>query len=163
MAEQPDRDQPSLELPSLFRRGRQSAPEEPPADAMRRPLPPLLAATIAGALVGLSTVGLVWLAMRGCSGLRGTSSCGDPGYLVLMAVFVAMVVAGRALLAVLRVTEPGSTALLGMALVTVVALIWVVDLEAPPGAAALAVVGALAFASSQWVTSTFTEPPDRTR
>ena len=59
--------------------------------------------------------------------------------------------------------DAGSTALLGMALLAVVALLFVDDLESALGAAVLAVVGALAFALSQWVTSTFTEPGDRPR
>ena len=181
--EQPDGDQPSLELPSLFKRGRKPAPppvepaetarapqpspvqlvETPPVETSGPRVPPLLAAAITGALVGLVTAGLVWLALRGCSALRGTSSCGDPGILVLLAIFVAMVFGGRAVLAALRVPDAGSTALLGMALLAVVALLFVDDLESALGAAVLAVVGALAFALSQWVTSTFTEPGDRPR
>ena len=174
--EQPDRDQPSLELPSLFKRGgkpetrhiepveaRELAPQEPSVETPGPRVPPLLAAAITGALAGLVTVGLVWLALRGCSGLRGTASCGDPGILVLLAIFVAMVFAARAVLVGLRVADAGSTALLGMALLAVVALLFVDDLESALGAAVLAVVGALAFALSQWVTSTFTEPGDRPR
>ena len=176
--EQPDGDQPSLELPSLFKRERKPAPPPvEPVESRTQPSPstrappaasgprvsPLLAAVITGALVGLVTVGLVWLALRGCSGLRGTASCGDPGILVLLAIFVAMVFGGRAVLAALRVPDAGSTALLGMALLAVVALLFVDDLDSALGAAVLAVVGALAFALSQWVTSTFTEPGDRPR
>jgi hypothetical protein len=169
MAEEQSDDQPSLELPSLFTRGREDAPppvelvEIPPAETSAPRVPPLLAGAMTGALVGLVTTGLVWLALRGCSALRGTSSCGDPGILVLLAIFVAMVLGGRGLLAALHVADAGSTALLGMALLAVVALLFVGDLDSALGAAVLAVVGAGVFALAQWVTANFTEPGERAR
>jgi hypothetical protein len=199
--EQPDRDAPSLELPSLFKRRRTTkqprptpvedveapeaggppqpspvelvetpeagGPPQPspvePVEPHGRHLPALLAATVVGAVVGLLSVGLVWLALGGCSGLRGTSSCGDAGFLVLLAIFVAMVVAGRVLLTALGVRDATSTALLGMALVAVVALLFVDDLDSALGAALLAAVAAGAFALAQWVASSNTEPGDRPR
>jgi hypothetical protein len=105
----------------------------------------------------------VWLALRGCSGLRGTSSCGDPGFLVLVAIFVVMVLAGRFTLVALGVPDAGSTAFLGMALVAVLALLFVDDLDSVVGAVVLAAVAAVTFGSSQWLTSTFTEPGERPR
>src|SRR3990170_2200276 len=99
--EQQDGDQPSLELPSLFRR--RSKPEtkvDAPEPGIRRePGPPrqrrqvslpevgaVPAAVLTGALVGLLAVGLTWLALRGCAAVRDTTSCGDPGLLVLLAI-----------------------------------------------------------------------------
>ena len=166
-------DEPSLELPSLFKRKRQAPLVEPrplveegrsPVTKPRGPvLPPLPAAILTGATVGLATSGLVWLALRGCSGLRGTSSCGEPGFLVLLAIFVVMVLAGRYALAALRVPDAGSTAFLGMALVAVLALLFVEDLDGVVGTVVLAIVGAVTFGLSRWLTSTFTEPGDRRR
>ncbi len=174
--EQPDRDQPSLELPSLFKRGgkpetrhiepveaRELAPQEPPVETSGPRVPPLLAAAITGALVGLVTVGLVWLALRGCSGLRGTASCGDP----------ASWCCSRSSW---RWCSPGVRCWPGCGCPTPAAprcSAWRCSRWSPCcssttstsalGAAVLAVVGALAFALSQWVTSTFTEPGDRPR
>ncbi len=183
-------DEPSLELPSLFRRKRplveqgtppavekavpppvqEAAPpvvEEgalaPVTKPPRRPLAPLPAAFLIGVLVGLVTAGLVWAALRGCSSLRGTSSCGDPGLLVLLAIFVVMVIGARVLLGALRVPDAASTAFLGMALLAVLALLFVGDLDNALAATVLAVVGGATFGLSQWVTSTFTEPGDRPR
>jgi hypothetical protein len=193
-------DEPSLELPSLFRRKRRPLVEEgrspAPVDEGRSPAPveegrslvtrppepdspvepveaphaprgpimsPLPAAILTGAVVGLVTAGLVWLALRGCSSVRGTSSCGGPGILVLLAIFVVMVLAGRAILGVLGVPDAGSTAFLALALVAVVALLFVNDLESTASVAVLAVVAALTFGLAQWVTSSFTEPGDRPR
>ena len=160
--ESANRDKPSLELPSLIRRKRSSEPTA----AARRSLPTvsaLLAAMVTGAVVGLLTVSLVWLALRGCSSLRGTSTCGDPGLLVLVAIFVAMTYIGRTMLRAWRVPDAGSTSFLGMALVAVVALLFVDALDSTTGAAVLAVVAAGAYGLSQWVTSTFVEPGDRPR
>ncbi len=185
-------DEPSLELPSVFKRKRgrdaDQTPVEPAADTQVRtraaspPAPPLAeegpspvtkprgpllaplaAAVLTGAVVGLLTSGLVWLALRGCSSLRGTSSCGDPGIFALLAIVVAMVLAGRFALAALRVPDAGSTAFLGMALVAVLALLFVDTLDSVVGAVVLAVVTAVTFGLSQWLTSTFTEPGERPR
>ncbi len=172
-------DEPSLELPSLFKRKRRPAPvveegpgpvPEPPGPPApprpRRSLPtvaPLPAALLTGAIVGLVGSGLVWLALRGCSSLRGTSSCGEPGFLVVLAIFVVMVVAGRLALGLLRVADAGSTAFLAVALVAVVCLLFVDELDSALGAAVLAVLGAAAFGLAQWVTATFTEPGERPR
>jgi hypothetical protein len=187
-------DEPSLELPSLFKRKRRSAPtpaptptpssapapvvaedtpaviedERPPVTTPRprRSLPtlaPLPAALLTGALVGLLGSGLVWLALRGCSAVRGTSSCGSPGFLLVLAIFVVMVLAGRAVLGLLKAPDPGATAFLAVALMGVLCLLFVDRLDNALGAAVLAVVGLLAFGLSQWVTSTFTEPGERPR
>ena len=170
-------DEPSLELPSLFKRKRSPQVEEgrrpqpPVVEEGRSPvtkprgprLAPLPAAVLTGALVGLLTAGLVWLALRGCSSLRGTSSCGDPGILVLLAIFVVMVLAGRFALSALRVPDAGSTAFLGLALLAVLALLFVDDLDSVVGAVVLALVGAATFGLAQWVTANFTEPGERPR
>ena len=131
-----------------------------PRTPQRHPLPVTLAV---GLLAGLGTSGLVWVAMRGCSSLRGTSSCGDPGFLVLLTIFVVMVLAARSLLGVLNVPDAGSTAFLGMALLAVLAMLFIGDLDDLLAAGVLAVVSAVTFGLAQWVTSTFTEPGDRPR
>ena len=82
---------------------------------------------------------------------------------MLLAIFVVMVLAGRYTLTALRVPDPGSTAFLGMALVAVLALLFVEDLDSVVGAVVLAIVGAVTFGVSQWLTSTFTEPGERPR
>ena len=160
-------DEPSLELPSPFKRKRRSPLVEEGRSPVTRPrgpvVAPLLAAVLTGAVVGLVTSGLVWLALRGCSGLRGTSSCGDPGILVLLAIFVVMVLAARLSLAAMRVPDAGSTAFLGLALLAVLALLFVDDLDSVVGAVALALVGGATFGLARWVTATFTEPGERPR
>lgn len=117
------------------------------------------AAALTGVLVGVLTVGLTWAGLGVCEAVRGTSSCGGPGYLLLLAIMVAMVLLGAVLLRAWGVPEPGSTSLLAVVLLAVVALLflvgvlfhWWMILVVPACAA-------LTFAAAQWVTATFVEP-----
>ena len=63
----------------------------------------------------------------------------------------------------MRVPDAGSTAFLGLALLAVLALLFVDDLGSVVGAVVLALVGAATFGLAQWVTATFTEPGERPR
>ncbi len=176
--EQRDGERPSLELPSLFRR--RSTPktqveEFPPADEPEpapRPrrqvsLPhvgALPAAVVTGVLVGLMAVGLTWLALRGCASLRGTSSCGDPGLLGLLAIALVVGLVGRALLRALRVPDSGSTSFLGTALMSVLAMLFLMGSPADPWTVVvLPILGAVTFAVAQWVTSSNTSPGETRR
>ena len=95
--------------------------EEP--EPRRRPALPQLgavpAALVTGLLVGVITVGLVWASLRLCELVRGTSSCGDAGFLLLVAVLVAAGLVGGLLLRALGVAEGGSISFLAMSLVAV--------------------------------------------
>jgi hypothetical protein len=167
MAEQPDREQPSLELPSLFKRKPKRVAHPTPvglAGTSPARLPPVLAAVISGAATGLLGVGLTWLGLRGCSAIRDTSSCGDPGFLLLLAIVVAMALAGRLLLRAWRVPDAGSVSVLATALMAVLTMLFLMgSLEDTWTVVVLPVLGALTFALAHWVTSSNTEPGDRTR
>jgi hypothetical protein len=127
----------------------------------RMPLPTLgggAAALVTGLVVGLVGVGLTLLALGGCEAVVGTSSCGGAGFFLLMAILVLMVVLGRFLLDAWAVRDPGSTSFLAVGLVTVVALLFLV--EALLSWTMLIVIPAVtmaAFALSQWITTTVTE------
>jgi hypothetical protein len=120
------------------------------------------AAVVTGALVGVISVGLTWASLRLCEVVRGTTSCGGPGYLLLLLILVAMVLMGTALLRALGVPEPGSTSLLAVGLLAVLTLLllvgvlfhWWMILVLPA-------CSALTFAAAHWVTTTFVEPGDR--
>jgi hypothetical protein len=177
--EQQDGDQPSLELPSLFRRRSkpETKAEEPEPVIRREPRPPrqrrqvslpeigaLPAAVVTGALVGLLAVGLTWLALRGCAAVRDTTSCGDPGLLVLLAIALVVGLVGRALLRAVRVPDPGSTSFLATALTAVLAMLFLTgSLTDTWMTVVLPVLGAVTFAVSEWVTSSNTSPGERTR
>jgi hypothetical protein len=120
------------------------------------------AAVVTGALVGVISVGLTWASLRLCEVVRGTTSCGGPGYLLLLLILVAMVLLGTALLRALGVPEPGSTSFLAVGLLAVLTLLllvgvlfhWWMILVLPA-------CSALTFAAAHWVTTTFVEPGDR--
>lgn len=121
----------------------------------------MASAAATGLVVGGLLVALVWGSLRGCELVRGTSSCGQPGFLVLLAILALLVVVGRALLRGFGVADPGSTSLLGVGVVAVVVLLfltgslfqWWIALVVP-------VVTVASFALAHWVSSAFVEPPE---
>ena len=84
-----------------------------------------------------------WLAERGCEAVRGTSSCGDPGLLLLLAVVVVAGLAGAAALRLARVPAPFLGGSLGE----------------PWAAAVVPVLAVLTFGLAHWVTTHVGEEP----
>lgn len=117
------------------------------------------AAAVTGLLVGLAMIGLIWGSMRLCEVVRGTSSCGNPGFFLILASLAVMVVLGAALLRGFGVRDAGSTSFLGVGVLAVVVLLflsgvlfeWWVALVIP----ALSVA---AFWLAHWVSTAFVEP-----
>jgi hypothetical protein len=122
-------------------------------------VPAAVAAAVTGALVGLTLVGLTWVGLHACTSLRGTSSCGTPGVLVLLAITVVSVVLGSLLLWLAGVTAHASTSLLGVALLVVLVLLallpvldeWWVVVVVPA-------VSVATFTGASWLTTTYAEP-----
>ncbi len=141
------------------------APSARPARRARRNLSGIggLAATVlTGLLVGVITVGLTWASLRLCEVAKGTSSCGGPGFLLLLAIMIAMVFLGSLLLRVTGVPEPGSTSFLAIGLLAVLVLLFLVDvLFAWWMIIVIPVFSVLTFALAHWVTTAFIEPADR--
>ncbi len=142
------RDEPSLELPSLKvpRFGQRSKrrtesngkPEAAGADTTqleplnraRLSLPALpgpAAAAATGGVVGAVGTVLTYLTMAGCEAVRGTSSCGGPGLLLLVAILALMVLLGAAILKGFEVAEPGSTSFLAVGVIAVIVLVVLLD------------------------------------
>ena len=137
-----------------------TAPEVP--ESPRPPRGPWLtgwaAVILTGLVVGGLIVGGTSGALRLCTAVKGTESCGNPGFLLLVAILVVTVLIGALLLRAARVPEPGSTSFLAVGLLSVVALLFLIDqlLEwwmviVIPG------VSVLTFLLSHWVTSSFVE------
>lgn len=126
--------------------------------------PPLLptypAAAVTGAVVGAAMIGLIMLSLRGCEAVRNTATCsGGPGFVLLVATFVACVLLGSALLKVFSIPDPGSSSFLGVGLVAVVALLFLIDvLDHWSMLIVIPVISVGAFLASVWVTETFVEP-----
>lgn len=125
------------------------------------PLLPLYpAAAVSGALAGAMMVVLIWLSLRGCEAVRGTSSCGGgPGFLLLVATFVLCIVVGSALLKAFQIPDPGSSSFLGVGLVAVASLLFLIEvLDHWSMLIVVPIIGVGAFLASVWVTKTFVEP-----
>lgn len=119
----------------------------------------MAAAIITGLLVGVITVGLTWGSLRLCEVVKGTSSCGNPGFLLLVAIMVSMTLLGSLLLRVWGVPDPGSTSFLAVGLLAVLTLLFLVDVLFDWWM--IIVIPAFAiitFALSHWVTTAFVEP-----
>lgn len=136
-----------------------SVPKPPKDRAPRLPTfpdtDPTRACAIVGVVIGLLACGATWLSLQGCEAIRGTSSCGGPGFLVLLVILVLLVLAGSLLLRMFRVPESPSTSFLAVGLLSMLTLLiltnwifeWWMVLIIPPLAAACYVV-------AQFVTST---------
>ncbi len=104
-------------------------------------------------------VALTWLSLRLCEVLQGTPSCGNPGIFLLLAIMVAMVVLGGAMLRAAGAPDPTSTAFLAVGLLCVVALLFLIDaLMSPWMAIVIPLVSVGAFVLSHWVTTAVIEP-----
>ena len=142
--------------------------EDEPADApiRRAPRGPLLtgypASALTGLLVGALMVGLTAATLRGCEAIRGTSTCGGPGLLLLVVILVLLVMVGQALLRAFTVPDPGSTSFLAVGLLAVVALLFLIDVILDwQMIIVIPLVGVATFLLSHWVTTAFVEPADR--
>jgi len=137
---------------------REPARRDRPRPALPR-LGPVPAALVTGLLVGVITVGLVWASQRLCEVLRGTSSCGNAGFLLLLAVLVLAGLLGGTLLRAFGVEEGGSTSFLAMGLVAVVLMLVLADqLFAWWMVLVVPAVAMLAFVVSQRVTTAMVDP-----
>lgn len=135
-----------------------------PREPRKRPslklpvISPLIAAVVTGLLVGLLTVVLTYATNRACEGVRGVGSCGRFGLLALLLIVAMDVLVGAALLKAWRMSDPTSTAFLGVGLMAVFALLFLLDvLGSTWMLLVIPLVAAVAFLTSWWVTTSFVE------
>ena len=116
------------------------------------------ASALTGLLVGLLMVGMTVGSLRACEAIRGTSTCGGPGLLLLVIILVLLVMIGQVLLKLLRVPDPGSTSFLAVGLIAVVALLFLIDVILDwQMVIVIPLVGMVSFLLSHWVTTAFVE------
>jgi hypothetical protein len=118
-------------------------------------LPPLPGVLVVGLVVGLAAVLLTYGSLRLCDAATGTASCGGgPGLLMLLAIVITLTYLGGWLLRGFGIDDAGSTSFLAVGLVTLVAMLFLVDsLDERSGAVAVPVVTVLAYALSWRVTA----------
>ncbi|WP_372727550.1 hypothetical protein [Nocardioides sp.] len=115
-------------------------------------------AILTGLLIGAATVGLTWGSLSLCEVIQGTSSCGNPGYLLLLAILAAMTMLGSQLLRLFGIPDAPSTSFLAVGLLAVLALLLLVDVLLSWWMIIIIPLFSMAtFALAHWVTTTFTE------
>lgn len=139
------------------------APEPVATRPPRQPREPWLGGTPAAALTGLFVGALIVAATAGslhlCSAVKGTSSCGSQGFFLLVAILVAAVLIGAAMLRGAGIPEPGSTSFLAVGLLSVIALLFLVGSIFEWWMIIVIPLAAVAtFLLSYWVTATFVDP-----
>jgi hypothetical protein len=142
--------------------------EVPQRRRARRPirihLPGPLVALLTGAVVGLAVVGLTSASLHMCSSMRGTSSCGKPGVLLLLVITVAVIFLGSLLLRFADVDTHGSTSFLGVGLLVVLILLALLPvLDDWWMVIAVPVLAMISFFAAWWLTTTYVEPGERAR
>jgi hypothetical protein len=140
-------------------------PAPPVPDEPRPPREPWLggrpAAVLTGLVVGALIVGATAGSLRLCTEVKGTSSCGGPGFFLLVAILVVAVLIGTGLLRLAHVSEPGSTSFLAVGLLSVVALLFLVgSIFEWWMIIVIPLVSVATFLLSHWVTSTYIDPAD---
>lgn len=127
-------------------------------------IPARLAVVVTGLLVGAAGGAATFGAMAGCEAVRGVSTCGGaPGFFILLAIVVLMILLGGMLLKAFKVSDPGSTSFLAVGVVTVVTMLALLDvIYSPAMFVVIPVLTAAAFLLAHWVTTRFEgEQPGR--
>jgi hypothetical protein len=124
-------------------------------------VPGRVAAAITGLVVGAVGGVATYGAMEGCEAVRGVSTCGGaPGFFILVAILALMVLLGGLILKAFRVGASGSTSFLAVGVVTVIAMLVLLDVIFSPWMfVVIPVLSALAFVLAHWVTTRFDEEP----
>lgn len=140
---------------------RRRAKKERSAPSLSGPVSAILTGLIVGAAGAAATYG----AMTGCEEVRGVSTCGGaPGFFILVAIFVLMVLLGSAVLKAFRVSDSNSTSFLAVGVVTVIVMLTLLDVIFSVWMfAVIPVLSALAFLLANWVTTRFDEAPTDVR
>jgi hypothetical protein len=154
----------TTEEPEPAKPAKPRKPVKPPKPPREYALPPVSGMTVSvltGIFIGLLAFGATYLSLQGCEAIKGTSSCGGPGFFLLVAIMVLMVVIGSFIMKAFRVPDPTSTAFLAVGLLAVIVLLFFVDVIFNWWMIiVIPLVGAGTFALSHWVTTTFIEPAD---
>ena len=117
-------------------------------------LPGYVAAIITGALIGGLTVLLAWLTAQGCAAVRGVGTCGGYGVFALVAILGIDVIIASALLRMCRVLDPATTAMLGVGLVALLAMLFFLgDTQSSAMVYVIPILMAVTFGLAWWTTA----------
>ena len=138
-------------------------PPKPPRERKPLKLPrinPYAAAVVTGLVVGLLAVVLEIGTQHGCEDVRGVGSCGGIGLVALLVILALTAFVGAVLLRAFGVSDPTSTSILGVGIVSVLTLVFFLSaLESVWMFVVLPALSAGSFALSYWVTASLVEVP----
>ena len=116
----------------------------------------LSAAVMIGAIVGAFMALAVWFSGTLSQWTRGTSSLGDKGAIILIAVFALAIIVGGYLLRLAGARSPFTISFLGSALVAVLSMLFLTDVFAHAwGVIVVVILAAAAYALAYWVTTNY--------
>lgn len=116
----------------------------------------LSAAVMIGAIVGAFMALAVWFSGTVSQWTRGTSSLGDKGAIILIAVFALAIIVGGYLLRLAAARSPFTISFLGSALVAVLSMLFLTDLFVHAwGVIIVVILSAAAYAAAYWVTTNY--------
>ncbi|MET8523038.1 hypothetical protein [Nocardioides sp. NPDC004968] len=116
----------------------------------------LSAAVMIGAIVGAFMALAVWFSGTLSQWTRGTSSLGDKGAIILIAVFALAIIVGGYLLRLAGARSPFTVSFLGSALVAVLSMLFLTDVFAHAwGVIVVVILAAAAYALAYWVTTNY--------
>jgi hypothetical protein len=116
----------------------------------------LSAAVMIGAIVGAFMALAVWFSGTVSQWTRGTSSLGDKGAIILIAVFALAIILGGYLLRLAAARSPFTISFLGSALVAVLSMLFLTDVFAHAwGVIIVVILSAAAYALAYWVTTNY--------
>jgi len=147
--------EPSAEIPVASARRR--AKKERSGPSKMPSVPGRLAAGLTGLLVGAAGGAATYGAMAGCEAVRGVSTCGGaPGFFILVAILVLMILLGAALLRLFGVRDPGSTSFLAVGIVAVVVMLTLLDVIFSPWMfVVVPLLSAGSYLLAHWVTTRY--------
>ena len=136
------------------------APKQPKEPSQRRinigTPSGLSAAVMIGAIVGAFMALAVWFSGTVSQWTRGTSSLGDKGAIILIAVFALAIIVGGYLLRLAGARSPFTISFLGSALVAVLSMLFLTDLFVHAwGVIIVVILAAAAYALAYWVTTNY--------
>lgn len=139
----------------------EDAHEEPRKGFALPSVPGRLAAALTGLVVGAAGASATMAAMAGCEAVRGVSTCGGaPGFFILVAILVLMILLGAGLLKALGVHDSASTSFLAVGVVTVVAMLTLLEVIFSAWMfVVIPVLAAFSYLLAHWVTTRFEDEP----
>ena len=160
-AEKPAKKQKAQKPPKPAKEPRASkAPKQPKEPSPRRinigTPSGLSAAVMIGAIVGAFMALAVWFSGTVSQWTRGTSSLGDKGAIILIAVFALAIIVGGYLLRLAGARSPFTISFLGSALVAVLSMLFLTGLFVHAwGVIVVVILAAAAYALAYWVTTNY--------